>query len=112
MIPLLFVVAGLFGAGWPAPGGPESPRRHVVEIRGMAFEPAALEVAPGDTVVWINRDMVPHTATSAGRDGWDTGILARGDSGSRVFHRAGTTAYVCALHPTMRGAVTVTGRAP
>ena len=48
----------------PRPADPV-PQRHVVEIRGMAFHPEALEVRRGDTVVWINRDMVPHTATTA-----------------------------------------------
>jgi plastocyanin len=76
----------------------------------MAFHPAALEVALHDTVVWINRDIVPHTATAAGSAGWDTGILAGGDSGSRVFSEAGTVEYVCTLHPTMQATVTVTAR--
>jgi plastocyanin len=81
----------------------------VVEIRGMAFRPAVLEVAPGDTVIWINRDIVPHTATANGSNGWNTGILAPGDSGRYVPSWIGETAYICKLHPTMRGRVTVTG---
>ena len=30
----------------------------------MRFQPEVLTVAPGDTVVWVNKDLVPHTATS------------------------------------------------
>jgi plastocyanin len=81
-----------------------------VEIRGMAFQPTVLEVAPGDTVVWINRDIVPHTATAGGRYPWDTGILAQGDSGRYVPSRSGESAYSCTLHPTMQGKLTVTRR--
>ena len=33
-------------------------RMHTIEIRGMEFHPAELTVALGDTVVWINRDVV------------------------------------------------------
>jgi plastocyanin len=82
----------------------------VVEIRGMTFQPAVLEVAPGDTVVWINRDIVPHTATADGRNVWDTGILAQGDSARYIPRRSGETSYICKLHPTMQGGLTVTGR--
>lgn len=102
------VVLTAFG-GQPA-GRRVPAQRHVVEIRGMAFHPAVLEVAPGDTVVWINRDMVPHTATADGSSGWDTGVLAQQDSGQYVPRRIGETPYVCTLHPTMQGRVIVTER--
>lgn len=84
-----------------------APRRHTVEIRGMEFHPAELAVAVGDTVVWINRDLVPHTATSSGKLKWDTGQLAQGQSGRYVASTAGTMKYVCAFHPTMRGTLFV-----
>jgi plastocyanin len=84
-----------------------APRRHTVEIRGMEFHPAELTVAVGDTVVWINRDLVPHTATGAGKTKWDTGQLAQGDSGRYVARVAGNVSYVCAFHPTMRGKLLV-----
>jgi plastocyanin len=91
---------------------PRSPapvlRKHVIEIRGMAFEPAELTVMRGDTLVWINRDIVPHTATASGKRGWDTGTLSQGESSRVVVLRdAGTSHYVCRLHPTMRGTLTV-----
>lgn len=38
---------------------------HVVVIEGMAYQPAAITVKPGDTIVWRNRDLVPHTVTGA-----------------------------------------------
>lgn len=82
---------------------PPPPGRHVVEIRGMAFHPAVLTVSRGDTVVWINRDIVPHTATAAGRPTWDTGQLQRGQDGRYVPDRGGEVLYVCTLHPTMQG---------
>ena len=83
------------------------PRSHMIEIRGMAFEPAELTVMRGDTVVWINRDIVPHTATSSGKRGWDTGTLSQAERGRVVLRDAGTLHYVCQLHPTMRGTLSV-----
>ena len=82
-----------------------APTTHTVEIRGMEFHPAVLTVAVGDTVVWINRDIVPHTATAAGggRMKWDTGQLPQGQSGHYVASHKGVARYACTLHPTMHG---------
>ena len=81
------------------------PTRHTIEIRAMAFHPAVLEVAKGDTVVWINRDIVPHTATDAevAPPTWDTGTLTAGQSGHYVPGHSGEALYTCTFHPTMRG---------
>lgn len=96
----------LLGAGQQF-GGTPPPRRHVIEIGGMAFRPTSLVVAPGDTVVWINRDLVPHTATAEAARGWDTGVLAQERSGRVVVGRPGEVKYLCALHPGMRGTLII-----
>lgn len=79
------------------------PQRHVVDIRGMTFEPQVLEIRLGDTVVWINRDIVPHTATATRTAGWNTGPLLQGESGRHVPRNKGEDPYFCELHPTMSG---------
>lgn len=94
-------------AAGPAPHAGAA--RHRVEIRALTFHPARLDAAPGDTIVWINRDVVPHTATRAGREGWDTGMLARGDSALVVLPSIGGGEYTCTLHPAMRGRITIRG---
>jgi plastocyanin len=83
------------------------PQRHIVEIRGMAFHPEVLEVRRGDTVVWINRDIVPHTATASRKPGWNTGPLLQGKSGRHVARRVGEAPYFCELHPIMVGKLIV-----
>jgi plastocyanin len=82
-------------------------QRHVLEIQGMAFHPAVLKVQWGDTVVWINRDIVPHTATSTGKSGWNTGPLLQGKSGQYVPRHKGEDPYFCQLHPGMLGKLIV-----
>jgi plastocyanin len=103
------VLLGVVLAGALAPllPGRAAPRRHVVEIRGMAFHPAVLEVQPGDTVVWVNRDFVPHTATAIDKDTWHTGTLAPRDSGRYVPRGTGEDRYFCELHPPMEGKLIV-----
>src|SRR6266576_4404593 len=83
------------------------PKTHTVEIRGMEFHPAVLTVAVGDTIVWINRDIAPHTATAKGQTSWDTGQLAQGQVWRYVATRAGVAHYVCTFHPTMHGKVVI-----
>ena len=95
---VLLVLAGLVAAT------AETPRNHIVEIRGFDFVPNTLSVRPGDVVVWRNRDIVPHTAT-AGDGTWDTGhIPAGGEAAIVVF---GTGGYLCLYHPSMTGILTV-----
>lgn len=78
---------------------------HEVDIKGMAFVPADLMVAAGDTVIFTNRDATPHTATAA--DGsFDTGRLGKGQSASVTLGAAGVIAYACKLHPMMKGKIT------
>jgi len=84
-----------------------APTTHTVEIRGMEFHPAVLTVAAGDTVVWVNRDIVPHTATATGRTKWDTGQLTQGQTGRYIAHARGTARYACTFHPTMHGTLRV-----
>ena len=86
--------------------GGAPPRTHTVEIRGMEFHPAELTVAPGDTVIWINRDIVPHTATAKA---WGTDVLTQGQSGRIVPKGSGRVDYVCNLHPTMHGKLLIRG---
>lgn len=82
------------------------PARHVVEITHFLFEPDTLRVAVGDTIVWVNRDAVPHTAT-ARDDGWDSGSIAAQARWTHVIDRAGEAPYVCAIHPSMVGWIEV-----
>jgi plastocyanin len=102
-LPLAALVAG----GSPAPRSNQAPFTHTVEIRGMAFHPDTVVVAPGDTVDWINRDIVPHTATAVADPRWDTGQLARDAEGRYVPRRAGVLDYICTLHPMMRATLIV-----
>jgi plastocyanin len=77
---------------------------HDVEIAGLAFGPATITVAAGDTVTWTNEDASRHTATG---DGFDTGALVHGASGSITFTTAGRFDYVCSLFAGMKGTIVV-----
>lgn len=67
---------------------PES-QRHVVEIRNLEFTPKELVAALGDTITWVNYDLVPHTVT-ADDESWDPGFTARKGNGRQLAKRTCT----------------------
>ncbi|MEJ6401669.1 cupredoxin domain-containing protein [Yoonia sp. 2307UL14-13] len=79
---------------------------HTVAIRDFAFAPANLTISAGDTVRFVNEDSAPHTAT-ADNGSFDTGRLSGGQAASLKFSSAGTFSYFCAVHPNMKGSITV-----
>ena len=78
----------------------------VITIEGLAFKPASLTVKRGDRIRWINKDLVPHTATATGGP-FDSKVIAADASWTWVAHEPGTFAYVCSFHPMMKGTLTV-----
>jgi plastocyanin len=87
------------------------PRTHTVKIDGMIFTPASLTIDAGDTVTWVNNDIVAHTATAA--DGsFDSRMIAAGKSWKQTFTSKGDFAYVCKYHPTMKGTLKVRAASP
>lgn len=78
---------------------------HIIRIEGMKYQPETLTLKRGDTVVWRNADLVPHTATMAGR--FDSGEIAPGASWSWTAKDTGRIDYVCTYHPGMKAAVVV-----
>ena len=86
--------------------GDSAPRVHQVVIQGFGYAPASLEVAVGDTVVWTNRDVVPHTVTAESR-AFDSGSMAMGATWRYVAAEPGSYPYLCSFHPTMKGMLVV-----
>jgi len=87
-----------------AAGTPAKAATYQVTIQGMAYSPASFKVAAGDTIIFVNSDRMPHTATA--EDGaFDTGQIAPGQS-ARVTIPAGTHPYFCTFHPGMKGVAT------
>ena len=96
----------LLCAGLLSGAGSARPRSHAVQITGFAFVPARVTVAVGDTLAWVNEDIVPHTATAA-KGAWDSGVIAARGRWAVVVRAGGRVDYQCALHPTMKGTVVI-----
>ena len=77
-----------------------------IRIENFTFSPLALQVSPGTVVTATNADGASHTWT-ADDDSWDSGTLGQGDRFQHTFSEPGTFSYFCAIHPSMKGTVTV-----
>lgn len=75
-------------------------RTHTVIIEGMVFQPNVITVAAGDTIVWVNKDLVPHSATSTDA-GFDSKVIQFNASWRTRVERTGDFGYVCSFHPMM-----------
>ena len=83
-----------------------APRRHVVEIQKLKFVPEKLEVSAGDTIVWINRDIVPHTITAMDKS-WDSKTIKKAGEWQTVVQADTPGAYFCRFHPSMKAQFTI-----
>ncbi len=125
---LAFIVAALAFVAW-VPGAGAAQTSVTISGSGCAggalfcYSPANVTIHDGDTVVWTNQTVAPHTvtrcttATCAGTDpgtGTDATFTdgstgGNGTTFSHTFHGAGTYAYFCTIHgfAVMHGTVTV-----
>ena len=76
-----------------------------VEIKQMQFRPALLTLQKGDTVVWINRDIVAHDVTEEPNKAWTSSVMPPGKSWSLVVTKSAD--YYCSIHVVMKGKLLV-----
>ena len=91
---------------WGINSVPAHAEMNQVTIDKLVFSPEELKAKVGDTVAWINRDIVAHTATARG--GWDVMIPATNESASLVLTKAGIVEYYCRFHSNMKGRIIIT----
>lgn len=109
IVALIILGTAITGAGLargeagPAASG-RSATSHKIDIRQLRFEPSRLAVQAGDTIVWVNRDVVPHTVAPLDQD-WSSGEMRRGERFRWVADEATTLTYFCEYHPSMRGRI-------
>lgn len=81
------------------------PSVDTIVISGMKFNPGELTVQKGDSVVFLNNDLVVHDITQQPDKAWNSSKLNPGQSYKIVVRTS--TDYNCSIHPTMKGKLTV-----
>ena len=77
---------------------------HTVRINGFAFMPERLQAKEGDKIIFVNEDIVPHTATATD-ESWDTGSLDTGEGAEIILSADMTMDYYCRFHPMMKAVI-------
>ena len=76
-----------------------------ITMENLVISPAQATAKVGDTIEWINKDVLAHTATARNGD-WDV-VLPPKKNGTLVLKKAGTIDYYCRFHPNMKATLTV-----
>lgn len=79
-----------------------------VRIVDFAFDAPTVEVAVGTTVRWTNDDTFAHSVV-ADDESFRSDTMDTGDVFEFTFETAGEFPYICGIHPSMVGTITVTG---
>lgn len=75
-------------------------------IEAFRFLPQDIEIPVGTTLTWTNLDIIPHNVT-ADDSSFASENFTRDKTFSYTFEEAGVFPYVCTLHLSMTGTVTV-----
>jgi len=102
LAPFAACAGTLLLAARPAAGAPHS---YTVVIDNLKFGPVPAVLHKGDTIVWVNKDFLRHTATASDHS-FDVDLQA-GASGKTVLTKTGSIPFVCRFHPNMRGMLEV-----
>jgi plastocyanin len=76
-----------------------------ITMDDLVIAPAEASAKVGDTIEWINKDILAHTATARNGD-WDINMPAK-KTVTSVLKKAGTIEYYCRFHPNMKATLTV-----
>jgi len=76
-----------------------------ITMENLVILPAETPAKVGDTIEWINKDVLVHTATARNGD-WDISLPPK-KSGSLILKKAGTVDYYCRFHPNMKATLAV-----
>ena len=96
-------------------GGGEPDADVVVEMENIAFNAPDggddVTIQLGQTVGWVNRDNVQHTATSSqvpgGGNEFDSDLLSNGETFVFTPNVRGTWTYFCEVHPSQMTGATI-----
>ncbi len=75
-----------------------------VMVDKLVFTPAEVNAKVGDTIEWVNRDILAHTATVKG--GMEVMIPVK-KTVRLTLQKAEAIDYYCRFHPNMKGRIIV-----
>lgn len=84
---------------------PASAATVTVTIENLSFKPTEVKAKVGDTILWVNKDVLVHTATA--RDESFDVTQPPKNTVSQTLTKAGSFDFYCKYHPNMTGRLVV-----
>ncbi len=78
-----------------------------VEMKDILFVPEKITARVGQSVRWTNKDDVQHTVKAEKGASFASKTLSKGDTYEAKLTKTGRIDYVCTIHPSQRGTITV-----
>ena len=98
--------AAALGASWlAAASGPACAATIQISMENLEISPAVVAAKVGDTIEWVNKDVLAHTATARNGD-FDVTLPAK-QTATFVLKKPGTVDYYCRFHPNMKATLAV-----
>lgn len=82
-----------------------APAVHTITMSAMEFGAVPDNIHVGDTIEWVNNDVLEHSATA--RDGSFDVDLKPGAKARIAVSKAGSFPFLCRFHPNMVGTLVV-----
>lgn len=102
MLPGRQIVLAVALAVFAVPAHAETIR---IAIQDLVFSPAEVSAKAGDSIEWVNEDVLAHTATA--RNGDFDVILPPKKTVTLALSKAGTVEYYCRYHPNMKAVLKI-----
>jgi plastocyanin len=84
---------------------PTAAKTYKITIANLTFGPAPSGLRVGDTLEWVNQDIVRHSATAKDRS-FDVDLPPHARASTHL-RRAGVVSFYCRFHPGMTGKLTI-----
>jgi plastocyanin len=82
----------------------------VIKMVDIKFDPEDATARAGDEVCWINEDDIQHNAVAEEGGEFKSDLFNKGQTFTTTVDEPGTIPYVCTVHPSMTGTLTVESR--
>ncbi|MGY3614764.1 cupredoxin domain-containing protein [Bradyrhizobium sp. USDA 10063] len=101
----LRLIAGVLSLG--AMAVPAHAATITIVMENLVISPAEATAKVGDTIAWVNKDVIAHTATAQNGD-FDV-MMPPNKTVTYVLKKAGTVDYYCRFHPNMKAMLKIDG---
>lgn len=82
-----------------------APHTYTIVVDKMKFGPLPAVLRKGDRIVWVNRDILRHSATAANHS-FNVDLQPNAEAAT-VLTKTGAIPFACRYHPGMRGVLQV-----